>query len=343
MKRWLRGPVVLAAAVGLWSCSGDPTDSFRGGASSIVASPSSIFLSEGETKEVLVQATDEQGNTLPVTFETSVGAGITVVEDTAFLPTNGAGPVEGTTRYLVTAGAPVSTSFIVSADGVADTIPVRILPLSFPGTFSNAAPAVGEVVVVTAPAGFTFTPEATVALGADTATVVGVAADGSTLSFIASPAATGIPAFSGLALDFLPGLPLSLPATTTVTVASAVTPLAGTDDPGTAPSLTVPDPGFAYPLFDAPDFGAAADRFYKLVVPADGDYTISMDWSVGSDIDMFVCSEAGVATFDCNFSAATGDKPESAVYALTAGTWFIVVEDFGGDAGVSTLKIIVAR
>ena len=56
----------------------------------------------------------------------------------------------------------------------------------------------------------------------------------------------------------------------------------------------------------------APDRFYKLIIPADGNYTITLDWSSGSDIDLFVCPEAGVATFDCDFTAATGNKPESA-------------------------------
>ena len=140
MKRWLRGSVVLATAVGMWSCSGDPTDSFRGGTSRIVATPASIFLSEGETKAVIVQAQDDQGDPIAVTFETAAGPGITVVEDVTFLPSNGL-PIQGQTRYLITATTFVGTTFTVSADDQSLVIPVRSLPTSFVGGFSNATPA----------------------------------------------------------------------------------------------------------------------------------------------------------------------------------------------------------
>ncbi len=340
MKRWLRGPVVLATAVGLWSCSGDPTNSFRGGASSIVASPSSVFLSEGETKAVIVQALDEQGNTQPVTFEVSGGTGLTIVEDTAFRPTNGAGPVEGSSRFLVTAGAPVSTSFIVSAEGVADTVPVRILPLSFPGTFSNAAPAVNELVVITAPAGFTFTPEAGVVLGTDTAIVVAVAADGSTLSFIAPPAATGTPDISGLALDYLPGLPLSLPATTEVTVASTFTPLSGTDAPGTAPALTIPADGETIAIIDggtydyaAPIFGGAFGNFparlYTLDVAAGQDITVTLAWATADDLGIYWFAADGT-TEPAELASADGlTAPESVTNTFAAGSYRLAIVNFG--------------
>src|SRR5215208_5462339 len=157
MKRWLRGSVVLATAVGAWSCSGDPTDSFRGDTADITATPSSIFLNEGgESKSVIVQAIDDQGNPLAVDFDTSYGAGITVVENTNFLPTNGSGPIQGQKQYTITAGVPLSSSLIVSAGDVADTIEVRVTPGSFAGTFSNTAPAANEPVTITTVGDFRF-------------------------------------------------------------------------------------------------------------------------------------------------------------------------------------------
>ena len=75
MKRWLRGSVVLATAIGMWSCSGDPTDSFRGGTDRIVATPASLFIPEGTTKAVIVQAQDDQGNPIATTFDTATGPG----------------------------------------------------------------------------------------------------------------------------------------------------------------------------------------------------------------------------------------------------------------------------
>ncbi len=438
MKRWLRGSVVLATAAGLWSCSGDPTDVFRGGASRIIASPSSVFLNEGETEAVLVEALDEQGNPLPVTFDLTVGSGISVVQDPDFLPTNGSGPIEGQVRYQVTANTAIGTSFTVSADGQSTTIPVRSLPLTFAGTFSSATPALGETVTLTAPAGlkfgpdtdlqfpgsaggpvitdisadstvlsflpgpgtdtvgfvsgvemlyapgvplatletttkvttpavteipavfsnaapavnevvtvtapgFIFLPGATVTVGASTATTVALAADGSSMGFVAAPGATGIPTIAGTALDFLPSVPLELPATTNVTVSGAVPAAAGTDDPATAPSLVTPEPGFASIFYDAPDFPAAVDRFYKLVVTEDGDYTITMDWTVGSDVDMFLCPAPGAITGSCDFAAASGAIPESHTYTLTAGTYWIVADDFGLDAAPTILSILIVR
>lgn len=432
MKRWLRGSVVLATAVGMWSCSGDPTDSFRGGASRIVATPASLFIAEGQTKAVIVQAQDDQGDPIVVTFDTAMGPGITVVEDATFLPTNGA-PIQGQTRYLITATTFLATSFTVRADGDSLVIPVRSLPVTFAGTFSNVAPALGDTVTLTAPTGirfgaetgitfpgaagepvitgisadstvlsflpapgtdtaaavsgleltfapgvpvdtlvtttkittptiteipavfstttpavnqavtvsapgFVFLPSTVVAFGLDTATIVAIAADSSSADFVASPGATGIPTLSGVALSFLPAVPLTLPAITSVTVSSTAPSAGGTDDPGTAPSLTLPDAGVSSVLFDKPVFDGVGDAYYELVVPADGVFTISLDWDIGSDLDLIVCDDAFAA---CDGQAAVSNHPESGVYTLTAGTYFVIGEDFGGDAAGTTFKVTV--
>jgi hypothetical protein len=438
MKRWLRGSVVLATAVGMWSCSGDPTDSFRGGPSRIVATPASLFITEGQTEAVIVQAQDDQGNPLAVTFDTTSGPGITVVEDVTFLPTNGA-PIQGQTRYLITANTFLATSFTVRAEGDSLVIPVRALPATFAGTFSNVAPALGDTVTLTAPAGlkfgpetfitfagapgdpfitgisadstvlsflpapstdtvasvaglqptyaagvtldtletttkltttlvadvpavfsdptpaqnqlvtvsapgFKFLPSAGMLFGGDTAVVFSVAADSSSMTFVAKPGVTGIPVpeLFGIALDVLPQVSIKLPTSTNLTY-PALAPVGGTDASGTAPALGVPGVGFSSRFYDRADFVAAADRYYKLVVTEDGDYTITLDWTTGSDIDLFVCPAAGVGSFDCDFTAATGAKPESSTFSLTADTYYLVAEDFGGDAGVSDVTISVVH
>jgi hypothetical protein len=438
MKRWLRGSVVLATAVGMWSCSGDPTDSFRGGPSRIVATPASLFITEGQTEAVIVQAQDDQGNPLAVTFDTTVGAGISVIEDVTFLPTNGA-PIQGQTRYLITANTFLATSFTVRAEGDSLVIPVRGLPATFAGTFSNVAPALGDTVTLTAPAGlrfgpetfitfagaagdpvitgisadstvlsflpapstdtvasvaglqptyapgvtldtletttkltttlvadvpavfsdptpaqnqlvtvsapgFKFLPSAGALFGADTAVVFSVAADSSSMTFVAKPGATGIPApeLFGIVLSVLPQVPLKLPTTTNLAY-PALAPVGGTDAAGTAPSLDAPATGFSNRFYDQADFTAAADRFYKLVVTEDGVYDISFDWTTGSDIDLFVCPAPGAITASCDFQAAVANHPEAGTYTLTAGTWYIVGEDFGGDAGLSAVTITVAH
>lgn len=446
MKRWLRGSVVLATAVGVWSCSGDPTDSFRGSTNSIVASPTSIFLSEGETKAVVVQALDDQGNPLAVSFETSVGPGITVVVDSTFLPTNGA-PITGQTRFLVTANTFVGTSFTVTGDGKSLEIPVRSLPVSFTGTFSNATPALGDTVTLTAPAGLTFgadasitfpgaagdpfvtgistdstvlsflpapgtdttglvsglkatfavgvpidtlatttklttpavteipanfssttpavnqpvtvtapgfifLPTAIVVFGGDTlpdtATVVAVAPDGSSIDFLAKPGTTGIPTISGTALTILPVVSLTLPATTSVTVSSTVNSLAGTAAPGTAPTVGVPPEGLSNVVYDKGTFtgadlstdGGVGAQYYKLVVADSADYTFTTDWDdPASDIDMELCSDATCS--DGGTFLGTGiDKPETATTTLLPGTYYFDVVLFGGAApGVISLTV----
>ena len=222
MKRWLRGSVVLVSAV-TWSCSSDPTDSFRGGTDTIVASPSSLFMAEGQTEPVLVQAIDAQGNPQAVTFDVSTGPGITVVKDTNFLPTNGA-PIEGQTRFLVTANTFVGTSFTVTADGKSLEIPVRSLPVAFSGTFSNVAPALGDTVTLTAPAGITFSDTASITFpgAAGEPVITGISADRTVLSFLPAPGTDTTGFVSGLDLTFAVGVPVdTLPTTTRLTTPEA--------------------------------------------------------------------------------------------------------------------------
>ncbi len=431
MKRWLRGSVVLATAIGMWSCSGDPTDSFRGGPSTIVANPASLFLSEGETKAVIVQAQDDQGDPLAVTFDTAMGPGITVVEDANFLPTNG-NPIQGQTRYLITANTFIGTTFTVSVGDKSLVIPVRSLPLEFIGTFSNVAPALGDTVTLTAPAGikfgeetgitfpgaagepvitgisadgtvlsflpapgtdtvaflsgleltyavgvpvdtlqtttklttpsvteipaafsstspavndtvtvsapgFIFLPTTAVVFGTTTATIVAIAADSSSVGFVADPGTTGIPTFSGVALNFLPAVPLTLPATTSVTVSSTVLPLAGTATPATAPTIDVPAAGGTSIVYDkgtftGPDLsldGGIGAQYYKLVITEAGDYTFTVNWDIGTDIDMELCSD--VTCSDGGTFLGSGlAQPETDTITLDPGTYYFDAVLFAG-------------
>jgi hypothetical protein len=213
---------------------------------------------------------------------------------------------------------------------------------AFDGTVSNLAPAANQPVTI-ALNNASFDPASSVVtVGADTAVLIGATATSAT--FIPKPGGTGLVFFSGVVIDSLPQFTLTLTnaITDTLHVGPAGT-TAGTDAPGTAPSLAVPDPGFAAPFFDAADFDASADHFYKLVVTAAGDYSISLNWDVGSDIDMFLCPSPGTITGACDFQAATGNQPEAGVYTLTPGTYYVVAEDFGGDAHLSNISITVSR
>jgi hypothetical protein len=212
----------------------------------------------------------------------------------------------------------------------------------FDGTVSSLAPNANQPVTVSLNNASVDLANAVVTVGADTAALVGATA--TSVTFLPKPGGTGLVFFSGVVIDSLPQFDLTLTnaITDTLHIGLAGT-TAGTDAPGTAPSLAVPDSGFAAPFFDAADFTASADHFYKLVVTAAATYNISLNWDIGSDLDMFLCPSPGTITGACDFQAATGNQPEVGAFTLTPGTYYVVAEDFGGDAGVSNISITVAR
>jgi hypothetical protein len=196
-----------------------------------------------------------------------------------------------------------------------------------PSNVSDVAPDVNESVTLTStdPA-FTFGPGVSVLVGAAAGTVSSASA--SSLTFTAPPGATGVVTVGGVGLA---GFSLTLPSSAPpITVSSTIPTLAGTGNFLTAPPVVTPQEGFSSQLFDLPPFNGAdiVDAYYRFVVTEEGVYTITMDWDIGDDVDMFVCPAAGVATFDCDFTAATAAHPEVADYALTPGTYYIVADDF---------------
>jgi hypothetical protein len=229
MTRLLHGSVVLALCAALMSC-GDPTADLRGGPSRIVADPSALFLAQGETKNVTVRVLDDQGNELsePVSITSFAPTLVTVSIDSGFLPgtdttTAGQIPDPTRTRLIVTGVGRDSGSVVLSAGGVLDTLPVRVLPVAteFDATFSNQTPALGETVTVTAPAGFSFAADSGLTFAAGpTPIVVARAADGSSLTFLPGPNTVGKATFQGVVPSYAPAL--ILPFTTNDTIATPV-------------------------------------------------------------------------------------------------------------------------
>jgi len=236
--------------------------------------------------------------------------------------------------------------------------------LSLPAGFSNTDPAVSETVTMTAPAGFRFaladttivdtdttiTPLPVVTVGANAAIIVARAPDGSSVGFVPIPGSAGIPQIDGVVPTAAPSNILTMPAEATVTVPAEIPTLPGSDAPGTAPSLTTPALNEASVLFDMPDFEAPVCpattdvcRYYKLTVTSAGTYTITMDWNIGDDIDMFLCPAPGDITGACDFQAATGAHPEIGVFALTPGDYWVVADDFGGNPAVGGVPGIGTR
>lgn len=336
MKRLLCGSVVLAASLGVVSCNGDPTGDFRNGPSRINAVPTSLFIDQGDDAAVTVTLVDDQGDPLAGDFEIATqGSGITVARNDAFLGTTVGAPLESQAQFVITAGdTPTPSSFTLTAGGLSIDIPVVVTPTAIAtSVFSNATPAVNEPVTLTAE-GYTFQPDAAISFAGTPAIVLGISEDGGALTFLPAPGTTGAAEVENISINFLPSAPLTLETATELTVADVV-PLAGTGAPGTAPALTVAPVGETSTFYDggtydyaAPLFGTTFPaRLYSFTVPADGDYTFSLDWAGGVE-------DLGVYFFLPDGSTETGtaadgaSNPEESTSTFTAGTYLLAVVNF---------------
>ena len=83
-------------------------------------------------------------------------------------------------------------------------------------------------------------------------------------------------------------------------------------------------------FFDLPDFAATIDHFYQINVAEAGDYTVTVDWTIGNDVDAPVCvADPTCAAETFTDPTVSGAHPESGTFTLPAGTSTILVEDFG--------------
>jgi hypothetical protein len=196
-------------------------------------------------------------------------------------------------------------------------------------------------LVITLPAGFKFGAGAGATVGGDVGITTAVAPDSTSVTVVLPPGTTGTITVDSVQVDFLPGVNLALPTTETVTVGA--TPLAGTDDPSTAPAIPLPAPGGVAPTFDVPDFASSGFfRFYRLDIAEPGDYTVTLDWDIGSDLDLYLCFD--LACDVGNFTAATAAHPEGATYTIaTPGTHWLWVNDYSADAAGTTISLVISR
>jgi hypothetical protein len=338
MKRSMCGIVVLAAATGLWSCNGDPTGDFVETGVEIVPDPSSVFIDQGASKFVLVEATDQQGNQLAADFQAqNVGAGITVEKDTTFLQTTIGTHLETSARFIVTGVGPGSTSFDVVGAGATAAVAVRVVPTSFAATFSNAAPAANEPVTITLPAGYRFIAGASVATDQGPGVVQSFSADSTALTVLLAPGSTGPVSLDSVQATFLPGVTLAgVPTDATVTV-GAVVPQAGTGAPGTAPAVTIQAVGGSTVFFDggtydypapilAGAFGNFPARLYKFTVAAPTTLTVTLNWPSPEDLGIYYFLANG--TTETAAPADGASAPESGTNTFVAGTYLIAIVNF---------------
>jgi hypothetical protein len=218
MKRLLRGSVVLAAAIGFLSCSGDPTSDFRQ-PTGIVASPTTVFIDVGETEPVVASLVDDQGNQIAADFEISaVGPGLTVVQDEEFQNTTAGVHIDNQVRFQVTASAIANSSFTLTAGGLSRVIPVRVTPAAIDIAISNPTPAWGDTITLTAPAGvlFTDTSEVTFA-GGPPGDIVSLSPDRTVLTVVPGPNTQGVVTISNTTVSFDETLNFTVTSNGTVT------------------------------------------------------------------------------------------------------------------------------
>jgi hypothetical protein len=219
MKRLFGGLVILAVAIGLPSCSGDPTGDLREPVG-IVATPSVLFIDVGDTEPVVVSLTDDQGNQVATTYELAdIGSGITVVQDTTFQHTNSPGvTIDRSVRFQVTGTGIANSSFTVNAGGKSVVVPVNVTPDVVDIVVSNPAPAWGDIITLTAPAGLLFTAESEVTFaGGPPAQIVSLSADRTVLTVIPGPNTVGAVTVSHATVAFDESLDFTVTSIATVT------------------------------------------------------------------------------------------------------------------------------
>jgi hypothetical protein len=333
MKRSMCGLVLFAAAAGLWSCNGDPTGDFRVG-ETVIADPTSVFVDQGSSKFVTVEAVDSQGNQLSGNFAAqNVGAGITVEKDTTFLQTSTGAPISTSARFVVTGVAPGATSFDVTSGSATKTIPVKVVPVSVLATFTPVAPAPEELVTITLPTNFKFGADAGVATNLGSGVVRSVSVDSTSITALIVPGSTGPLTLTGFGASFLPGVSLSLATVDTI----AAAPFVGFETTGTAPLIPVPaaigdstlllgGTGWSGP--DITGDGGVGAQYYKFTVANAGDYHFVTDWPNDADLDPVVCFDAACA--GGAFAGTGSGHPEDGTLTLAPGTYYLAVVLFAG-------------
>ncbi|HET9604897.1 MAG TPA: PPC domain-containing protein [Gemmatimonadales bacterium] len=350
MKRFLRGAVLLAVTAVLAGCSTEPEALADGEPDHIVAEPGAIIVNAGDSIAVKLRLVDAQGTSLHEPISVSAGTGITVTADSLYRPifhgdTLVFNPTTTELRVTVAGNALTKTSFDVSAGGKTLNVPVTVTPATMDVEVSTATPDIATPVTITAPAGVTFGPSATMvdATGATIGYVTGFSTDNTAITVDPIPGKV----FAGFTLTdvrlaYSPTLVLTVPTVDTLTLSATVgAGLTGTDDIATAPELLVSpgvDRGFVDKgTFAGVDPGGDLDggvQYYKLVVPADGTYDFSVTFPGGKDVGIFLFDESGASLGAIADDFGTGGDSESASDVdITAGTYFVGVGyfDYGSE------------
>jgi len=196
MTRMIRGSVLLAACVGLWSCSSDPTADLAGVPFKIVSLPSVVFIQQDSSQLIEFQLIDELDGQIPEIWTlTAASANFTVGLDSTYRPVYDA--ADGTltlpdsqtqVRATIRGTALGISNFTATAGGKTLVIPVNVVPGTLRAVFAPANPAPGAVVTMTMPPTLRLTPTSVITFPPNLAPVsLTIAADSMSATFISAP------------------------------------------------------------------------------------------------------------------------------------------------------------
>jgi len=164
------------------------------------------------------------------------------------------------------------------------------------------------------------------------------AVDGSTISFVPVPGSASGPAqVNGILFDYLGSLTLNVPSDVSLTVPAGLSATSF----GTAPDLALPGTGLTATYIDGGayvgdaectgTFGGAC-RIYTFTVAASTSLTFNLTWDGTTDLGGYFYTSApaliGFGGCDAHGNGA-GGQPETCTRTFTAGTYYLVLDDFG--------------
>lgn len=195
MTRMIRGSVLLAACVALWSCTNDPTADEAGVPFQIVTVPGIVFVQQDASELIGFQLQDELGGSIPESWTINAASPLfTVTFDSTYRPVYNA---DGTltlpeaqteVRATITGTGLGIGSFTVSAGGKTATVTVNVTPGRLYATFAPSNPTPGQTVTMTMPAELRLTPASTITFPGNSNPVsLVIAPDSLSATFISAP------------------------------------------------------------------------------------------------------------------------------------------------------------
>jgi len=345
--RW----VMLTAALGVLSCSGDPTADLRNGIDHLIASPTDISINNGDSVAITVQAVDEQGNVIATEFTgTTTDPQIDFKRDDSFIPVYDAEnrlvpPTSPTrARFFAKALGVTAATVTVTAGGKSRDLSVVTLPTVFGGVYATDPSNLGllDTVSVAPPAGLTFDVNVPPTITGAPGDPLVIDFTANNLSFVPAGGTTG-PLTVQVNLDYAgPGVVATLTDTTVINKPGGGT---ASGSFATAPAITLPASGTSYVVYDNTPFNNSADclnsegvacRLYRLDLAAPATFDLNATWfddaaGVGATTDLGVYwVDAGgndVGSFGCDSHGNDG-AAETCTVSLPAGTFYMAMVTF---------------